>query len=409
MRHTRIFEPFRALIPLAIIGLAAAALVSAGHEQRNGCLWDHDTLRFEAMGMPGTIEAITGRFDRFPALYYEMRLERVAGEVGSTPARLELYDDAGVACDRLGRHDEAIGWMARKREQLDRAPDPVHEYRYLANLGTFHVHRWIANGASREDLGDLDAAVDLIRGAISMNPDAHFGRERYQLLTLEWLRALPPRRTYPEGQVPNVFNAATDIPDRAALYYDNQTLAEAGYTDAVAGLTGLVAFGAAWESVDVFKALELALLDQGDSYVAYLARFRVDELLRAGRVSYHPDFTVVRGHTAPVMDGSVSALTAFYEEAREEAETWHEARMAYMAERLEAGQHPDTHPEFWGEWVDVSSPPALPGTASPYRSLFGLVVIGVLLALFVGVVAIVWVGVSSARSSREDDSTKAHA
>ena len=31
------------------------------------------------------------------------------------------YDDAGVACDRLGRGDEAISWMERKRGTGDMA------------------------------------------------------------------------------------------------------------------------------------------------------------------------------------------------------------------------------------------------------------------------------------------------
>src|SRR5688500_1406183 len=95
-----------------IIAVAAlAALASA-------CLWDRDTLGMEVKNFPGLAQVITGRFERNPPLYYEMRLARVTKEIARTPEKLELYDDAGVACDRLGRSDEAIAWMKRKREIL---------------------------------------------------------------------------------------------------------------------------------------------------------------------------------------------------------------------------------------------------------------------------------------------------
>ena len=172
---------------------------SAPGDPRAGCLWDSDTLRTEATGAPGLVETIVGRFDRYPPLYYEMRLERVATELDADPAdhpkNLAAYDDAGVACDRLGRHDEAIEWMSRKRTALDALPASEerteHEYRYLANLGTFHAHRWIAAGADRSDMADIERARDLIAQAIELNPDAHFGRERYQLMALEWILEPP--------------------------------------------------------------------------------------------------------------------------------------------------------------------------------------------------------------------------
>jgi hypothetical protein len=71
------------------------------------CLWDRDTLKEEAAGKLDTVKAITGWFDRYPPRYYEMRLQRVTKELAEKPDALELYDDAGVACDRLGRS----AWM----------------------------------------------------------------------------------------------------------------------------------------------------------------------------------------------------------------------------------------------------------------------------------------------------------
>ena len=97
----------RALTALALLlGLPLTAAA---------CLWDRDTPIDEARGLPEVVAVLTGRFQRNPPLFYEMRLERVRDHLQSHPEDLAAYDDAGVACDRLGRGDEAISWMEKKR------------------------------------------------------------------------------------------------------------------------------------------------------------------------------------------------------------------------------------------------------------------------------------------------------
>src|SRR5207302_2021587 len=125
------------------------------------CLWDRDTLAMEAKKFPEVLQVIMGRFERNPPLYYEMRLKRVAETIARDPVNLDAYDDAGVACDRLGRDDEAIQWMEKKRAQLDKGagtPDArrEHRYRYLANVGTFWAHRWFRKGADRKKIKELE-------------------------------------------------------------------------------------------------------------------------------------------------------------------------------------------------------------------------------------------------------------
>ena len=82
--------------------------------------------------------------------------------------------------------------MKKKKAALDsltgnEAKD--HRYRYLANLGTFHAHRWVSQTAEKRntDLSDLRRSEELITQAIKENPDAHFGREIYQLMAIRWL------------------------------------------------------------------------------------------------------------------------------------------------------------------------------------------------------------------------------
>lgn len=365
----------RSAITAALILTTAAALFLVGDSARNGCLWDSDTLRAEAAGAPGMVETIVGRFDRFPPLYYEMRLERAAADVAASPADLAAYDDAAVACDRLGRYDEAITWMARKHAALDVMPGTTanaderaeHEYRYLANLGTFHVHRWLASGADRSNMADVERSRDLIDQAITLNPDAHFGRERYQLMAIDWILE-PPYRA-PSSTTPSAILEVepTLMTSQGSLRHGQ--LEGHDYADAPVGFAGLVSLGNAWNSFDVFFTLGAALQGTADSSIATLAWLRSEEISQAGGRSLHPGVDA-SGFQAIDYAGrylsSTSGLERFYQKARAEADAWHAARTAYVTARLEQGQHPDTHPDFFAAWVEPSTMPALP------NGLFGL-------------------------------------
>lgn len=332
----------------------------------SACLWDRDTLAMEAEAFPGITEIITGRFDRFPPLYYEMRLERVMQDLESDPDNLGLYDDAGVAFDRLGRHDEAIGWMGKKRAVLDSlgSPNPEHEYRYLANLGTFHIHRWLSNGANREDIADAKLARELIAKAIELNPDAHFGRERYQLLAIEWILEIDN----PES-TPVLFNTVPDFHYSGEWHFEQYMqgqLTELGYDDAVEGLSGLIRLGNAWESIDVFRALQVAFANEQHATLVYLCMLRIHELIAEGKRSLHPDFPYemysIDGISSPEIIVSHETLRLdFYPAARDESDDWLNERNTFMIAKLQTGSHPDTDPDFWIGYSESTSPIALPG------------------------------------------------
>ncbi len=352
------------ILSVVVLGVLSVMTPMSEPQRTNGCLWDYDTLAAEAKGLPATTEIYTGRFDRFPPLYYEMRLARVSEEMLTTPDDLDLYDNAGVSCDRLKRSDEAIEWMAKKRVVLDemiaQGQDvSEHEYRYLANLGTFHIHRWLINGADREDMSDVEHARDLIAGAIDLNPDAHFGRERYQLLAIEWI--LIDTDEWPTQNLFQVLNIPSHDPNPqvAVNKISNNSLALHEYGDAVAGLTGFISLGSAWQSVDIFNALVFALSDQGDGVIAELCLLRVEELLDSGRTSVSLNFEAC----SPVgpMDSYVdSSILPYYKKARAEADQWSQARNEYITAKLLNGEHPDTNPEFWNDWKEITSPPRFP-------------------------------------------------
>jgi len=377
------------------------------------CLWDRDTLRYEAQGLPGVVEVITGRFEREPARFYEVRLERVARELAADPTKLELYDDAGVACDRLHRGDEAIVWMERKFARLAAAPDSPAKrealYRYHANLGTFLAHRWLRAGADRTALDDLRSGREHIQRAIELNPDAHFGRERYQLFALDWLIELPtPTKPGFDFDLEPWTLLDAGPPESRLLPRDifrtQPSDADPNAAAATKALTGLIVMGDAWQSVDVFNALARSLESQGHSSIAYLAALRAQELARAGRRSLHPELASsdpeFARRTASFAHYFIDAkplreVEEFFVSARSEADEWLARRTAFVLSQIEAGRYPDTDPEFWNSYTSAAAPVPpgglISGREAEDRSFFALLGAAGILALIslVGGVALV--------------------
>jgi hypothetical protein len=135
------------------------------------CLWDSDTLQMERLRFPGVLEIITGKFVRHSRAYYEWRIGDRKKKLGTNPGDLALIDDLAVAYAKLGRPEEGISLL---EEVLKQHPN---RYETLSNLGTllFFANR-------------LDDSKAYIRRALEINPDAHFGREKYQLLLTEYLQ-----------------------------------------------------------------------------------------------------------------------------------------------------------------------------------------------------------------------------
>ncbi|MFT4547901.1 MAG: hypothetical protein ACI8XO_000202 [Verrucomicrobiales bacterium] len=332
---------------------ASILFVALALQSSLACLWDSDTLAEEASGKINVLNVITGRFPRHPPAYYEARLIRVAAEVVEHPENLELYDDAGVACDRLHRSAEAIAWMEKKAEALERSPDEEHQYRYHANLGTFLIHQWFAAGTDPEqDAGARGA--EHIRTALEINPDAHFGREAVQLQAIEWL--LEERR---EGITEPVYDSPS-----ANLFQHGMRFSGApngtDYDKTVEGLTGLVALGAAWESVDIFRVLATCLADRRDNSLAFLAGLRVEELLADGKTSLSDHFPDPYEREEYMLVESAH-LVLWFKSAREVADNWQAARNSYIEEQIALGKHPDTDADFWAGFDEAAYPlPAMP-------------------------------------------------
>lgn len=125
----------------------------------------------ERRRFPGALRLIAGHFVHHGPDFYEWRIEDRTRRLEERPDGLRLLDDLAAAYDKTGDHDAAIDTMQRAQSL---APD---RYETQANLGTFHAHA-----------GHFDQALVHIERALEINPQAHFGRERYQALLIRYLQ-----------------------------------------------------------------------------------------------------------------------------------------------------------------------------------------------------------------------------
>lgn len=360
----------RRVLLLTALGLTTLA---------GACMWDMDTAAEESKGKISEIEVILGRFDLNSALYYRMRLERVAKELAKDASRFDLYDDAAVASDRLGDHDGAIVWMARKKKAMGPGSSGKQTdwYRYYANLGTFEAHGWLAKGGSVETIQQLDSAIRHIEEAIEMNADAHFGREIYQLETLKWIRAVKTGQTVqPLGEW-----VVRRIQDQRPGSQKMST------QKAVTGFLGLVKLGNAWESVDVFYALRDFLSRRRDGQLAHFASLRAKELEGEGKVTLLGHFADGYANQYPGFRPEVQQASFNEQEfkrLRRDADAGQAHRQSFMAMKLTDGMHPDSDETFWDGYEEYAySDIRSPNIFTLGRTQMALMV-GTVLALLVG-------------------------
>jgi tetratricopeptide (TPR) repeat protein len=150
--------------------IVCLSLVLSGPAVAVACLWDVDTLRMERSRFPSVLELITGKFLRHSPEFYRWRIENRQQRLGTDPQNIALWDDLAVAYDKTGQHEKAIE-TAWKAEQLRPG-----RYESAANLGTFYIHA-----------GKMDEGLKFIDQALAINPNAHFGRERYQRWLVEYV------------------------------------------------------------------------------------------------------------------------------------------------------------------------------------------------------------------------------
>ena len=205
----------------AVFGMSALAAA---------CLWDSDTLRQERARFPSTLELITGKFLRHSPEFYEWRIQDRLKKLKADPTSLALHDDLAVAYEKVGQHALAIKTILAKEEIQPGL------YETYSNHGTFHILA-----------GDFELGLPLIDKALAINPDAHFGRERYQKWLVEYAltrltdgRLRFPLRQSVEASKEN--NVATDFRVFLSQKLGTKQLSFEESQKAVQGILGMMRF-----------------------------------------------------------------------------------------------------------------------------------------------------------------------
>ncbi|MFZ5445983.1 MAG: tetratricopeptide repeat protein [Myxococcota bacterium] len=246
-------------------GLFTASLLASSVAL--ACLWDSDTFEEEALRKKDVAELTRGVVRKHSTFFYEQKVQYTQPLIDRGDAPAERYDDLAVAFDHLGRFDEALAVMEQKERRFP------GQYTTLANRGTFHAHR-----------KEWDQALELLRAAIALNPDAHFGRERYQVQAIEYLRALEKDPTLAERRD----LLGVDLTDEHQLFFGDHGRYRAGQPtgldraklrrDVFVGLGGIIRFGHGESSPHLWFSLGVAFALDGDRHLALRCFARAHEL-----------------------------------------------------------------------------------------------------------------------------------
>jgi len=136
----------------------------------------------------------------------------------------------------------------------------------------------------------VQKAKHLLSDALRVNANAHFGREKYQVMAMDFILKPPKELATVEFEAAEQGVVSLKLVPSfiKGLSQQDDALAKK-YPDAVRGLSGLIALGSSWENVDVFHnlALVLRLLDQSAALSA-VASLRAWELIEQKKRSLYP-------------------------------------------------------------------------------------------------------------------------
>lgn len=176
------------------------------------------------------LKLLSGNFIRHTRAYYQWRIKDREEKLRSDSLNIDYYNDLAVAYEKIGETQKAIDLML-KVEQL--APG---RYKTAANLGTFYIHN-----------RQLEKGLEHIKRAITINADAHFGRERYQQYLVEYVLSK-------KGTAPVTLPLDSSFADREWGGYASFVLHKAGLSPksdsaiveirkAIKGVSGMMHFG----------------------------------------------------------------------------------------------------------------------------------------------------------------------
>ncbi len=236
----------------------AAALAGPGEPTADACGWDWETYHAEARSLPCVFDALLGFWPKHTPEYHQVRIEAADQALRWIPGWAEGLDAKGISLMKLGRLERAEAVMARRH---DLAPEayPGH-----ANLGTLYTFT-----------GDFDRALAHIDRAMAIEPEAHFGREKYHRALVVFLR-----RVKADPAVATTENfLGVSLSDRQRFGGSRGTYRALGLDDdAFDALVSMLTVYGADELAEVYLTLGELLAARGHPRLAYTAYRRAKAL-----------------------------------------------------------------------------------------------------------------------------------
>ena len=214
------------------------------------------------------------------------------------------------------------------------------------------VHDWFRRGAPVDDLGALEQAIGEIETAIEINPDAHFGREFVQLFLMRLL-LLDKQGDHGDPRT----NDAAYLLHREFMDFDRELVDwHVHYEGLIEGVVGMIVMGGGWESPDMYTLLALLLSRNQDGVLADLALKRSAELVESGRRRLFSDeLRKLLFASSPMIDDvRAGEMKRYFAAVRENGDDYRVNRDGFMVAKLENGEHPDTHDDFWDGYDEVA-------------------------------------------------------
>lgn len=246
-----------ALARVAVAASVTLALAVVAPTPARACGWDYETYHAEAKSMPCVFDALLGYWPKHTTAYHERRIEAFDYALAWMPDWTDGLDAKGISYLKLERLPQADAVMKRR---LAVAPDAYPSH---ANLGTLYTFT-----------GAFDDALKHIDRAMAIEPEAHFGREKYHRALVVFLQ-----RAKADPQVLKKETFVGIQPTPAQRTGGSKGLyARLGLDDdAIDALVAMLTVYGADELAEVYFALGELLAVRGHKRLAYTAYRRAKE------------------------------------------------------------------------------------------------------------------------------------
>jgi tetratricopeptide (TPR) repeat protein len=227
------------------------------------CGWSWETYAAEGQSLPCVYDAVLGYFPQHSREYHETVIQAVSYAQAWAPSWTAGLDAAALSHLHLKQLKEAEALMQLRFETAPEA------YASHANLGTLHTFS-----------GQFGTALVHVDRAMSIEPKAHFGREKYHRKLVVFLAAV---QREPDHALRHDF-LGVELDSKARLNGSEEAFKARGFEDdAFDAVVSMIAVYGAENLAELYLTLGELLALRGHSKLAFSAYQRALELKHVRR------------------------------------------------------------------------------------------------------------------------------